>query len=413
MFQLTGIELLVLLLLLLIVAGCVAVVLVAVRWLRRIGLQVEQDAQDRRDRAAATAERDARAAEDEARFTAARTEAATADAEAARARSAAAQATTEAAAAATEASREQSAASRAAADAARAHGEAVRVWTETAEVLATAGTAWAEAGRAQRDAATAQSDAAASGPGGRFEHTAEAVAADPEQRRDPAAAKQDAPDVPDLPGMLDGLRGLGGLPIDPSILDMLPDDVRTMVRDFQRSGGANGLDTDAMLGWLRERFGGSWPQGRPDGDGSTRPSGFRPNPRDGEDAAAPDKTGRDADASPSSHGDGRPPAGLWGDEAPGAAGSGMSHDGTVHDGAGSDGVGHDDEVRDGPAPSGAQDGAAGDEQVSDASSSRRWSSGIDVNALIEEALRKRGRSDRRGDDEPPADSPEDPSQHDD
>lgn len=398
MFQLTGIELLVLILLLLIAAGCVAVVLVAVRWLRRIGLQVEQDAQDRRDRAAEIAERDARAAEADARLASARTDAVTADAEAARARSAAAQAMTEAAAAVTAASHERATASREAADAARAHGEAARAWTATAEVVAGAGTAWTEAGRAQHGAATAQSAATASGRGDRVEQSDEAAVADPGQQRDPAAGDQDAPSMPDLPGMLGSLRGLGGLPgdlpIDPKIFDMLPGDVRAMIRDFQRSGGASSLDTDAMLGWLRERFGSSWPQGRSEEDGPTRPSGFQPNPGDG------------AETAPSSAADGRPPAGLWNDDAADAVGAGEAHDETA-----ADGKAHDDAVRDGAVPDGAGDDAAGDDQVSDASSSRRWSGGIDVNALIEEALRKRDRPARGSEDEPPADSPEDP--HDD
>lgn len=140
-----------------------------------------------------------------------------------------------------------------------------------------------------------------------------------------------------------------------------------MLRDLQKRRGSDGFEPDVLREWLSRRFGDWADGGRTDpgaGGGEDDSSasagrrvGFQPEPESpGEDESW---SGAETD----------PPAGLWGIDDAGATAEDAAKFGDSRDDT-------SDDV---------------DAQVSDAAHGSPWTGGIDVNALIEEALRDRGR----------------------
>jgi hypothetical protein len=385
-------EILVMIVLLLVVVGCAIVCVVAVRWLRRIALQVEEDRTTRRERGMAADEREAAERDRDAARQLAEHEAvldlrriqrrvALAEEELAKGRLESVKAQTEAAKSQAEAARSQAAAAQARAEAAEAQAATANAQTETA--------------RAQTDLFRAQSALA---------RAHEAAAQDGARRAmPPADPDRQAGDLAAILRRLGLPTGLGDggteedvsvSGLDPRVLRRLQGLIPPEVMRRLTSGRGPG-DIESIGDWIRSQI----EKSMEDGDGGAGRDG---NGREGSgrEGSAGGGAGRGAAGRRGAgRGDsGRRPAGFQRDD------SSDDHSGAVND--------SDDESNDlsDALPDVLAD--AGDMPESHAATAS--SGGLDVSALIEEALRDRARrregetSGAKGDEEPGADGREDP-----
>jgi hypothetical protein len=400
-------EILVTIVLLLIVVGCVAICVVAVRWLRRIGLQVEEEQARRREREDAVAareaeaaarqveaaerERDRAAAEDDRLQAEHRSaedlrqiwhRAALADEEAAQAKAEAARAEAEAARAEAEAAAARTEEARARAEAARAQLELtqIRIESEKAHVVLLSAQTdvaceQAEALRSQ-DVRAQRSQEPAAGDEGDEAHdlsTRAGGASGSAASGGAASGSSASGGMSDLvPGeVADLLRHLG-LPtgwgegsrtddvsvqgIDPRMLRRLQGLIPPEVMRRLSSGRGPG-DIESIGDWIRSQIEKSMQDGREEpgrGRRHDRPAGFQRTDTPDEDPAVSEDVPEVRDVS-----DGRPDARA--DDLP--------------------------DVRAADLPDDLADDLSG--VASDSATAA--SGGLDVAALIEEALRDRDR----------------------
>ena len=391
-------EILVMIVLLLVVVGCAIVCVVAVRWLRRIALQVEEDQITRRERDAAADEREAavdareaaaherdaarRQAEHDAvldlrqiqrRVALLEEELATVRVESAKAQTATAKAQAEAAQAQTEAAKAQAVSAEAQAAAARAQQEAVQ-------------------GGARRATAPAVPDRGDSDEGGSLPAIEDAdlvrdvlrrfVGDGLDERRDDGLGGVDDLSSGDLAAILRRL----GLPtmwgdgnaaddvsvkgIDPRLLRRLHDLIPPEVMRRLTSGRGPG-DIESIGDWIRSQIEKSMDEGH--------------------DSAAGGGSGRGGAGRGSS---GRRPAGFQRDD------SSVDRSDAVND----------SEVESDDLSDVLPDALTDSGDVPEPDSVTASPGGLDVSALIEEALRDRAR--RRSEETPDTDSDGEPGDND-
>ncbi|GAA4509135.1 hypothetical protein [Brevibacterium yomogidense] len=473
MFQMNPLEILTLVLLLLVVAGCVLLVGVALRWLRRIGLQQEQagvaTAQADLARAQAEAARreahahdakaereaaDARRADEDAALLAAKTRLTDVsvqhveariqwvkdDAERVRAETQRTAADEECSRA--EARRAEAETSRAEAEVLLAEADVLRAQAETRQADAGARIADAEVSVAEADARLADAQAHAvrggmeggdaygsglfvgrNGSGSPVDGSG-AGPLGPVGRFLPGHGmgsdwNDSLAELSDVLGNWGGKAGRGtstsGFPIDPRLLDLLPEDARKLLGGLKRPE-----DAEALFEWLRARFGDPSRRRRRGPGTSRRPAGFQPGDPDsdvaGDDSAEAENgesgTGADgaryesgAPGDEGGRGSAAPPAGLWVEddaEVGKASHADRSDKSGEPDKPGKPGEPDKLGRADGRSADGARsaedrESGSGAEQVSDggpeanagSSWSGPWTGGLDVDALIEEALRVR------------------------
>lgn len=417
-------EILVMIVLLLVVVGCAIVCVVAVRWLRRIALRVEEDQNMWRERDAAVDEREAAAESREAAAherDAARRQAeheavldlrqiqrrvALAEEELAKVRVESEKARTEEVRAQTEAAKAQVVSAEAQADAVRAQEEAARAQTDLFRAQSAAAQAQEEAAQdeARRATAPAEPDPGGRDQGGSLPAIEDAdlvrdvlrrfVGDGLDDRRDDDLGGVDDLSSGDLAAILRRL----GLPttwgdgstaedvsvkgIDPRLLRRLQDLIPPEVMRRLTSGRGPG-DLESIGDWIRSQIEKSMDEGH----GGTGPGG----------------SGRE------DSGAGRGAAGRSGSDRNGASRrpAGFQRDDSTDDR--SDAVNDSDDEPDDLSdvlPDALTDSA----DVPEADGVTASPGGLDVSALIEEALRDRAR--RRAEEAPDADGDGEPGDSD-